>query len=262
MSEWTWETERIHSSSVWVFHFSTILRAEAFLSRQYLQHSLPLSQKKWFLRPVHKHKYTHSLGCQSEYDCWLCSLQLHWIELSAVTRAHTHRKIHTHTLAWRCGSRGRLGWFLAEGNKLHTALHMPTHKCICTRTHVCTYTRALAAQLGLNGVSSLTYFFTVTVKRTLSTLTLYINSAAVKLLSPCECLGSRGGSNHTLTPLVFPVVRRWQQKEAPFCRVEVLTASSSHLVCLCACGWLETRNRDVSEECVSKRYLWNFSDFQ
>lgn len=107
-----------------------------------------------------------------------------------------------------------------------THAHTHSHTSASVNAHMCRHLHT-AAQLWLNGVSSLTYFFTVTLR--LGTLELYVYSA-IKLLPWCECLGSRGGSNHKVDPPVFPVVRQCRQKEAPFCRVEVLTALSSHLV--------------------------------
>lgn len=139
------------------------------------------------------------------------------------------------------------------GRKHYTLCYTCPHTC--TQVHICTQTcmrlHTQAAQLGLNGVSLLTYFFSVTQTQTLGTLTLNINSA-IKLFALCECLGSWGGFNPTVPP-IFPVVRRQQQKEAPFCRLEVLTASYSLKQPSCLRMRVKMRSRKMSGEsvCVS-----------
>lgn len=147
-------------------------------------------------------------------------------EASAVR--YTHKNTHTCLTLWKPGEVRLVPGGRKQITHCATHAHTLAHKCIYARTHVCTctHTYTQAAQLGLNGVSLLTYFFTVTQRQTLGTLALNINSA-IKLFAWCECLGSRGGSNLTAPSPIFPVVRRQKQKEAPFCRLEVLTASYS-----------------------------------
>lgn len=79
---------------------------------------------------------------------------------------HTHTNSHTHKVAQCCWSRRRSGWFLAEGNKLHT---------VCPHMYAIAHALALTAKLEPNGISSLTYFFTVARRETLGRLN--INSA-------------------------------------------------------------------------------------
>ncbi len=194
-----------------------------------------------------------SLGCQSAYDCWLCCSQRHWTELCRGFSRQIHTQKYTHLPDAVEAGGGQAGSWRKETNYTlcYTCPHTRTqvHMCTHTRMHLYTHTHThtQAAQLGLNGVSLLTYFFTVTQRQTLGTLALNINSA-IKLFAWCECLGLRGGSNLTVPPPIFPVLKRHKQKEAPFCRLEVLTASYSlkQPSCLFVCVRENNRMRVIT----------------
>lgn len=103
-------------------------------------------------------------GCQSKYDCWL------WTELCQGFSCHCNAR-WKYTVAHYCQSRGgQAGSWRKETN------YTPCHTHTPVRAHTYALIHALAAQLGLNGVSSLTYFFIVTLRQTLCTLALNINS--------------------------------------------------------------------------------------
>lgn len=92
---------------------------------------------------------------------------------SAVT--HTHRNTHSCLMLWKPGE-VRL---VPGGRKQIT--HCATHAH--TLAHMYALAHTQAAQLGLNGVSLLTYFFTVTQRQTLGTLTALDINSAIKLLA-------------------------------------------------------------------------------
>lgn len=130
MSEWAKETERIHSSNFFLssIYFSLFLASSLLASCTSVILPFPESP----MRTCSVSKTVPSLPRLS-VCIWLLTLLLTATlnrALLGLQSSHTH----THTKGW-CGSQGRLGWFMAEGNKLHTVLHMPTHKCICARTH-------------------------------------------------------------------------------------------------------------------------------
>lgn len=100
----------------------------------------------------------------------------------AITFRHKNTNTHTLTLlpdAVEAGG-GQAGSWGKE--TYYTLCYTNSHTWVCAHTYALAHSQA--AQLRLNGVSSLTYFFTVTQSQTVGTLTININSAIKLAIKP------------------------------------------------------------------------------